>query len=175
MADQKISGLPADTSLDSNHYFLLNDPVGPTTKRTTLATLLSYLQSLTSIIKKSMIDYTSIDVYSATEFDTGKKWVDGRPIYRKVMRGSVTLGAGAISNVAHGITGLTSAYELISCVQGLKIGSGGTNNGTQTTVVHRETAGNWAWMTAVDTVNMSWTSSFAWGASWYTVVLEYVK
>lgn len=43
MADQKISGLPPDSSIDGNHYTVLNDPTGPTTKRMTLATLIAWL------------------------------------------------------------------------------------------------------------------------------------
>jgi hypothetical protein len=43
--DIKISGLPSDSSLDGNHYFPLNDPTGPTTKRTTLTTLLDYINA----------------------------------------------------------------------------------------------------------------------------------
>lgn len=42
MADVKVSGLPSDTSLDGNHYTILNDPVGPTTKRTLLSTLAAF-------------------------------------------------------------------------------------------------------------------------------------
>jgi len=43
MADKKISGLGSDSSLDGNHYFPLNDPTGPTTKRTLLSTLAAWL------------------------------------------------------------------------------------------------------------------------------------
>jgi hypothetical protein len=39
----KVSGLPNDTSIDGNHYFPLNDPTGPTTKRTTIQTLLDFI------------------------------------------------------------------------------------------------------------------------------------
>jgi len=42
MADVKVSGLPSDTSLDGNHYTILNDPTGPTTKRTLLSTLAAF-------------------------------------------------------------------------------------------------------------------------------------
>lgn len=42
MADVKISGLPSDSALDSNHYVPVNDPTGPATKRTLLSTLASY-------------------------------------------------------------------------------------------------------------------------------------
>lgn len=41
----KVSGLPNDTSIDASHYFPLNDPTGPTTKRTTLQTLLDFINA----------------------------------------------------------------------------------------------------------------------------------
>lgn len=59
MADQKISGLPADTSLDDNHYVLLNDPTGPTTKRTTLGTLRLWLKGVLAWITNVNIDFTN--------------------------------------------------------------------------------------------------------------------
>lgn len=59
MADQKISGLPADTSLDDNHYVLLNDPTGPTTKRTTLGTLRLWLASISAWVKAVNIDFST--------------------------------------------------------------------------------------------------------------------
>lgn len=124
---------------------------------------------------RTLVPSDPLDTYSTSEQLTGKFWTDGRPIYRKVIRSSVTLSTTTTSNVAHGISGLTSAFELVSFTQGLKIGSGGTNNGTQSTVVHREFGGNWAWITAVDTTNISVSSSFNWGASFFTAVLEYVK
>lgn len=42
MADVKVSGLPLDSALDGNHYVVLNDPTGPTTKRTLLSTLAAF-------------------------------------------------------------------------------------------------------------------------------------
>ncbi len=45
MADVKVSGLPNDTSIDASHYFPLNDPTGPTTKRTTVQTLLDFINA----------------------------------------------------------------------------------------------------------------------------------
>jgi hypothetical protein len=55
MADQKLSGLPVDTSLDDTHSFPLTDPVGPTTKRTTLGTLRAFLQSVAGWITTAML------------------------------------------------------------------------------------------------------------------------
>lgn len=41
--DVKVSALPPDSSLDGNHYVVLNDPTGPTTKRTLLSTIATFL------------------------------------------------------------------------------------------------------------------------------------
>lgn len=111
--------------------------------------------------------------YSSVEVATGEKWIDGRPIYRKVLRGSITLVAGT-ATIAHGISGLTAAWECTKVTSGIKIGTA-TNNGTQVTVWHRESAGNWVMLTDLDTTLITITGSFAWGASWYTIILEYVK
>jgi len=307
MADVKVSGLPSDSSLDGNHYVPINDPSGPTTKRTLLSTLAAFFfnqvnqpagatgspvtranellgdfvlsglvitgdayastrnASMTSGVlyinglrisissvtartytasKDTYVDvlsngdgtgtlvYTEVTngaaspalaanslrigkvvtgasniaaatsiqqyavdslgnavrppgavgpaqitnaAYSAVEVLTGEVWIDGRPIYRKVIRSSVTLSTSTTTNVAHGISGMTSAFELVRFTQGLKIGTGGTNNSTQATVIHREFGGNWAWIIAVDTTNISVSSSFAWGASYFTAVMDYVK
>ena len=53
--------------------------------------------------------------YSTTEVDTGKKWIDNSPIYRKVISiGDVE--AATASNTDHGITnlGLVIDYKLIA-------------------------------------------------------------
>lgn len=38
----KVSGLPPDSSVDGNHYVVLNDPTGPTTKRGFLSVLAAF-------------------------------------------------------------------------------------------------------------------------------------
>lgn len=42
MADVKVSGLPNDPTVDGDHYVVLNDPTGPTTKRGFLSTLAAW-------------------------------------------------------------------------------------------------------------------------------------
>lgn len=123
---------------------------------------------------KAVRQTQTIETFTTAEQDTGKVWVDGRPIYRKVIRGQVTLSTSTVTTVAHGISGLTSAWELISFTAGVKIGAG-SNNGSEVAVMHREMAGNWTWLTSFTTTNMSFASSYAWGSSYYTVIMEYVK
>ena len=55
--------------------------------------------------------YTANNTYSTSEVDTGKKWIDGKTIYRKVV------ATGALPNnttktVAHGITSLAGITQL---------------------------------------------------------------
>lgn len=45
----------------------------------------------------------SINDYSTSETNTGKKWIDGKPIYRKVITGTTSTKDAAF-NVAHGIS-----------------------------------------------------------------------
>lgn len=111
--------------------------------------------------------------YSSTETLTGNVWVDGRPVYRKVIRTNVTLVSGT-ANVVHGISGLTTSWEVVRITTGIKI-TGANNVGTQISTWHRESAGNWVMVTDLDTTNITVTGSFAWGSSWLTVVMEYVK
>lgn len=111
--------------------------------------------------------------FSTVEVPTGEIWVDGRPVYRKVIRTNVTLVSGT-ANVVHGISGLTTSWEVVRITTGIKI-TGANNVGTQISTWHRESAGNWVMVTDLDTTNITVTGSFAWGSSWLTVVMEYVK
>ena len=61
-----------------------------------------YVKALDSMPVGTQIEYTGdtiptgweeVNDYSTTEIDTGKKWIDGKPIYRKVLSiGSVSAG-----------------------------------------------------------------------------------
>lgn len=62
MPDVKVSGIPPDTGLDDNHYVILNDPTGPTTKTTTLGVLRLWLQSVATWVKSSMMDYSTMSL-----------------------------------------------------------------------------------------------------------------
>lgn len=116
--------------------------------------------------------YKANAVYSATETPTGSLWVDGRPIYRKVLTGNVTLAAGT-NTIAHGITGISS-LELVELTFSMRLSST-TRGATVVTAWHREAGGNWASPVGFDGTNLSVYASFAWGASAYTAVIEYVK
>lgn len=81
-----------------------------------------YVKALDSMPVGSIVDFTgsSADVpagweevydYSTTEIDTGKKWIDGKHIYRKV----INVGALSDANqktIAHGISNFNRAISL---------------------------------------------------------------
>lgn len=56
--------------------------------------------------------------YSYSEVDTGVKWVDARPIYRKVINAALPLGPIGAYTVAHGITGLTLGVSQLISISG---------------------------------------------------------
>lgn len=111
--------------------------------------------------------------YSTNETDTGKKWVDGRTIYRKVFRGTVNVISGQVA-IAHGIA-LTSSFEIISMMGGFKLGAGGLTGSDMQMPWYREAGGNWIVMQQIDTSSLYFVASFAWGSSGYSFIVEYVK
>ena len=61
--------------------------------------------------KLNSSDYTANNTYSTSEVNTGKKWIDGKTIYRK------TVATGALpnnttKNVAHNITNVSGFVQL---------------------------------------------------------------
>jgi len=65
-------------------------------------------------------------IYKTTEVDTGDKWIDGKPIYRKVVDiGNISTG-GAYVNTMHGISDLDTVIGLRA------FGKRGDSNGYQT-------------------------------------------
>lgn len=74
MADVKISGLPTDSSLDGNHYVPINDPSGPTTKRTLLSTLAAFFFNQVNIPSGSGSPITRDDETSTDFVQTGLVW-----------------------------------------------------------------------------------------------------
>lgn len=130
------------------------------------ATKLATQQSI-----KAYVD-TQNPQYSTSETDTGKKWTDGSTIYRKVINTTFTAISGA-TNVAHGISGLTSSMKMISVSGGFNIGS--SSDSTKQRLHYREASGNWMNLESIDTTNVVVRASFAWGTSRLILVLEYVK
>lgn len=86
----------------------------------------NYIKELNGYkLKDSRIESTDFLEYSTTEKDTGMKWIDGRPIYRKVLiisnleMATLSTSAGGDNVLTPGLThiasGITNMDFLINC------------------------------------------------------------
>lgn len=114
-------------------------------------------------------------VYSTSEIDTGRVWIDGRPIYRKVVRGTVNMVGGYnTSSLPHGIQGLTSRWELIKYYGNMRLGGTLSNNSIKQALPYIEGT-HQSGVTSIDQTNITISGSYPWGSSEVSIVLEYVK
>ena len=123
------------------------------------------------------IDLTTMpdNKYTTAEQDTGKKWIDGRPIYRKVVRGTVNMTGGYnISSLPHGIQGLSNRWELIRYYGNMRLSGVLSNNPIKQALPYIEGT-HQSGITSIDQTNITISGSYNWGSSEISVVLEYVK
>lgn len=113
-------------------------------------------------------------VYSTSEIDTGMVWIDGRPIYRKVVRGTVNMTGNSTSRLAHGIQGLTSRWELIKYYGNMRLGGTLSNNTVKQALPYIENV-HQSGITSIDETTVTISGSYPWGHSDVSLVLEYVK
>lgn len=114
-------------------------------------------------------------VYSTSEIDTGRVWIDGRPIYRKVVRGTVNMVGGYDTSILpHGIQGLTSRWELIKYYGNMRLGGTLSNNLIKQALPYIEGT-HQSGVTSIDQTNITISGSYPWGSSEVSLVLEYVK
>ena len=123
------------------------------------------------------IDLTTMpdNKYSTTEQDTGQKWIDGRPIYSKVVRGTVNITGGYnTSSLPHGIQGLSNRWELIRYYGNMRLSGVLSNNPIKQALPYIEGI-HQSGITSIDQTNITISGSYSWGSSEISVVLEYVK
>lgn len=113
-------------------------------------------------------------VYSTSEIDTGMVWIDGRPIYRKVIRGTVNMTGNGTSRLAHNIQGLTNKWELIKYYGNMRLGGVLSNNPIKQALPYIENT-HQSGITSVDETAVVISGSYPWGSSEISLVLEYVK
>lgn len=169
-----------------NRYMVLADvkvPNGATsmntatfTDRRKVATMIDSSNLAKKAVKAENIDFTTMpgNKYSTDEQDTGQKWIDGRPIYRKVVRGAVNMTGGGTSNLAHNIQGLTSRWELIKYYGNMRLGGTLSNNLVKQALPYIENT-HQAGINSIDTTYVTISGSYPWGNSEISIVLEYVK
>lgn len=113
-------------------------------------------------------------VYSTSEIDTGRVWIDGRPVYRKVIRGTVNMTGDRTSRLAHGIQGLTSRWELIKYYGNMQLGGTLSNNTVKQALPYIENV-HQSGIMSIDETTVTISGSYPWGNSEVSLVLEYVK
>ena len=127
-------------------------------------------------ITADKIDFTTMpdNKYKTTEQDTGQKWIDGRPIYRKVVRGTVNLAGNRTGLLPHGIQGLTKKWEIIRYYGSMRLGGSLSDNISKQTIPYIESI-HQSGITSIDNTNIEISGSYPWGNSEVSIVLEYVK
>jgi len=128
----------------------------------------SYLARISCRMTSKYVNvYDTDKVHSLSEINTGRIWIDGKPIYRKVIDFGL-LPNTASKNVAHGIVTLDKVINLY----------GISDNGTyQIPIPHTNTAGlNFSYSTFVDQTNVNITTGGATHTAYYAyITLEYTK
>lgn len=127
-------------------------------------------------ITADKIDFTTMpdNKYKTTEQDTGQKWIDGRPIYRKVVRGTVNLAGNRTGLLPHGIQDLTKKWEIIRYYGSMRLGGSLSDNISKQTIPYIEST-HQSGITSIDNTNIEISGSYPWGNSEVSIVLEYVK
>lgn len=170
-----------------NRYMVLADvkvPNGATsintatfTDRRKIATMIDGSNLAKKAVKAENIDFTTLpdNKYTTAEQDTGQKWIDGRPVYRKVVRGTVNMTGGFnTSNLPHGIQGLSNRWELIRYYGNMRLSGSLNNNPIKQALPYIEGT-HQSGVTSIDQTNIIISGSYNWGNSEVSIVLEYVK
>lgn len=170
-----------------NRYMVLADvkvPNGATsmntatfTDRRKVATMIDSDNLAKKAVKAENIDFTTMpdNKYTTAEQDTGKKWIDGRPIYRKVVRGTINMTGGFnTSSLPHGIQGLSNRWELIRYYGNMRLSGNLSNNPIKQALPYIEGT-HQSGVTSIDQTNITLSGSYPWGNSEVSLVLEYVK
>lgn len=170
-----------------NRYMVLADvkvPNGATsmntatfTDRRKVATMIDSSNLAKKAVKAENIDFTTMpgNKYSMDEEDTGQKWIDGRVIYRKVVRGTINITGGYnTSSLPHGIQGLSNRWELIRYYGNMRLSGTLSNNPIKQALPYIEGT-HQSGITSIDQTNITISGSYTWGSSEVSVVLEYVK
>lgn len=112
--------------------------------------------------------------YSTDEKNTGKKWIDGRPIYRKVIRGRINITANTNIFYNHGITGLTDAFEVVSARGSIVMGGNMGNSSGKSLIPHIEDNHRLG-ISLVTKTQLRFIATYSWGSSEFALIMDYVK
>ena len=122
----------------------------------------------TSTNSTNIANIINAEVYSTSEIKTNKVWIDGKPIYRKVIKYTSALSDGE-NNIPHGISDLG---ELVSVSGYTKYNTSYYLMGTY------ESANNFINASIVSSTTISVRVGTGWGGSFTngcTLIIEYTK
>jgi len=111
-------------------------------------------------------DYINeINSYSTDEIDTGKIWIDGKPIYRKVVEKNITLAVGD-NTFAHNISNIS---EVTSVSYTFEPGWDSTMRGTEAYLAKNGIGARiYTTSITIESDSLTWTGIFRF-------VIEYTK
>nr|DAS72651.1 MAG TPA: hypothetical protein [Caudoviricetes sp.] len=116
----------------------------------------------------------SICDYCIEEVDTGKRWYDGRPIYRKVVRGKINIVQHTNIFFDHKISGLTDNFEIISVSGSIALGGNLKTSPQKSLIPHIEDNQRLG-LSLITKTQLRFISSYSWGNSEFSLVLTYIK
>lgn len=124
----------------------------------------------TSTNSTNITNIINAEVYSTSEIKTNKTWIDGKPIYRKVIFFTTTISANNLFTLAHNISNL-SYYKITEAV--VKSNSGLSYTLPMVGYNNSLTDKMFCYM---DATNIYFYSNGAWGSIWTKyVTIEYTK
>lgn len=164
------------TSASGNNLSIVRSQKGTVAKSFPAGSVFTNSVYADDKITADNIDFTTLpdNKYTTTEQDTGQKWIDGRPIYRKVVRGTVNLTGNRTDLLPHGIQDLTKKWEIIRYYGSMRLGGTLSDNISKQTIPYIEST-HQSGITSIDNTNIEISGSYPWGNSEVSIVLEYVK
>lgn len=111
-----------------------------------------------------------MDVYSTSEIKTNKVWIDGKPMYRKVIAFTTTVATNTLFTLAHGISNM-SFYHIAEAF--INSGSGLSCPMPMVGYTNSLTDKIFCYM---DANSIYFYANGSWGQNWTKyVVIEYTK
>jgi len=167
----RLSALPEDTALVTNDYVPIVKASGPTTKRTTLATMIEFFFQTSSIpVGSSTIGVSNANL-NTTAGDIGGAWVEGNPnatgfssktadsfVYTKI--GKTVIGRLTIAGASNATT-LTFTLPFVSALSEIMIAFQADNNSVRVATPAKIslTAGSAVATCLINPSDGAWTAS----------------
>jgi hypothetical protein len=126
------------------------------------------------IIESRNMSATARGDYSTDEVDTGVKYIDGRTVYEKTIKGSIFINANQDVYFDHGIVGMTDAFVVLSFTGSIVMGGVIGSSGLKCVIPHIE-PNHRLGLSLVTKTQVRFAGSFTWGKSEFVLTLRYVK